>query len=219
MFSTICMAALFAMGDFGTACIFFVTFILISFMRSGSIRTVFLTCSAAILGFCLILKFKPYIVTRFSAWRHVWEHINDIGYQQTRVLTYSASGGLLGLGLGKGCLKYVFAAPSDLIFGMMCEEWGIILSVVTLIGIAFLGIYSHSVSSRSRSTFYSISSCCASGMILFQMMMNVFGVVDIFPLTGVTLPFISLGGSSAIAVWGLLAFIKVSDERTYGLKR
>ena len=219
LFSTICMGALFVMGDFGTACIFFVTFILISFMRSGSIRTVFLTVSTAILGFCLILKFKPYIVTRFSAWRHVWEHINDIGYQQTRVLTYSASGGLMGLGLGKGCLKHVFAAPSDLIFGMLCEEWGIILSVVTLIGIAFLGIYSHSVSSRSRSTFYSISSCCASGMILFQMMMNVFGVVDIFPLTGVTLPFISLGGSSAIAVWGLLAFIKVSDERTYGLKR
>ncbi len=219
IFSALCMGALFLMGDFGTASIFFITFILIAFMRSGSIRTVFLTCAAAALGFLFILKFKPYIVTRFSAWRHVWEHINDTGYQQTRVLTYSASGGLLGLGLGKGCLKYVFAAPSDLVFGMLCEEWGVVLALLVLLSIAFLGIYARKASIKSRSALYSIASCCAAGMIVFQMMMNVFGVVDIFPLTGVTLPFISLGGSSLISVWGLLAFIKASDERTYGLKR
>ena len=56
-------------------------------------------------------------------------------------------------------------------------------------------------------------------MIVFQMIMNVFGVVDILPLTGVTLPFVSQGGSSLISVWGLLAFIKASDERTYALRR
>lgn len=219
LFSAVCMGALFVMGDFGTACVFFVTFLLISFMRSGSIRTVFLTCTAAALGFFLILKFKPYIVTRFSAWRHVWEHMNDIGYQQTRVLTYSASGGLIGLGIGKGCLKYVFAAPSDLVFGMLCEEWGLLMALTASIGIAFLGIYARKLSARSRSAFYAIASCCSAGMLIFQMMMNVFGVVDILPLTGITLPFISLGGSSMVSAWGLLAFIKVSDERTYGLKR
>ena len=165
------------------------------------------------------MKFKPYIITRFSAWRHVWEHINDTGYQQTRVLTYAASGGLLGLGLGKGCLKYIFAAPSDLVFGMLCEEWGLILAVIILFSIAFLGIYSRKASVKSRSAFYSIAACCASGMIVFQMIMNVFGVVDILPLTGVTLPFVSQGGSSLISVWGLLAFIKASDERTYALRR
>ncbi|MBQ6143234.1 MAG: FtsW/RodA/SpoVE family cell cycle protein, partial [Clostridia bacterium] len=72
---------------------------------------------------------------------------------------------------------------------------------------------------RSRSAFYSIASCCGAGMLVFQMMLNVFGVVDILPLTGVTLPFISLGGSSLISVWGILAFIKASDERTYAIKR
>lgn len=218
LFSAVCMGALFIMGDFGTACIFFVTFILISFMRSGSIRTVILTCAAAGLGIALILKFKPYIVTRFSAWRHVWQYVNDIGYQQTRVLAYSASGGLIGLGIGKGCLKYVFAAPSDLVFGMLCEEWGLILALTVVLCIAFIGIYARSASLRSRSTFYSIASCCAAGMLVFQMMMNVFGVVDILPLTGVTLPFISLGGSSMISVWGLLAFVKSSDERTYAAR-
>ena len=219
LFSGICMGALFLMGDFGTACIFFVTFILIAFMRSGSIRTVFLTCAAAALGLMMILKFKPYIMDRFAAWRHVWEHVNDIGYQQTRVLTYSASGGLFGLGIGKGCLKYVFAAPSDLVFGMLCEEWGLILALVCIISIAFIAFYARRASAKSRSAFYSISSCCVAGLLLFQMMMNVFGSVDILPLTGVTLPFVSLGGSSLISVWGVLAFIKASDERTYAARR
>ena len=219
IFSAICMGALFLMGDFGTASVFFITFILISFMRSGNIRTLFLICAAAVIGFLFILNFKPYIVTRFSAWRHVWQHINDTGYQQTRVLTYAASGGLLGLGLGRGCLKYIFAAPSDLVFGMICEEWGVLLAILLLLSIAFLGIYSRKASVKSRSAFYSIAACCASGMIVFQTIMNVFGVVDLLPLTGVTLPFISQGGSSLISVWGLLSFIKSSDERTYALRK
>ena len=126
---------------------------------------------------------------------------------------------MLGLGLGKGCLKNVFASTSDLMFGMICEEWGLIMAMLVLTAIAFIGVYARSASIRSRSAFYSIASCCGAGMLVFQMMLNVFGVVDIFPLTGVTLPFISLGGSSLISVWGLLAFIKASDERTYALKR
>ena len=61
--------------------------------------------------------------------------------------------------------------------------------------------------------------CAAAGLLLFQTCLNVFGATDVLPLTGVTLPFISLGGSSMMAVWGLLAFIKASDERTYAVRR
>lgn len=219
LFSCVCMGALFLMGDFGTACIFFVSFVIISFMRSGSIRTVFLTVASSIIGVSLIFKFKPYIVTRFSAWRHVWQHTEDIGYQQSRVLAYMASGGLIGMGIGKGCLKYVFAAPSDLVFGMVCEEWGIILGFTILIAIAFIAVYARLLSGRSRSAFYSIASCGAAGIMVSQMVMNVFGSTDLLPLTGVTLPFVSLGGSSLVSMWGLLAFIKSADDRTYGLKK
>ncbi len=219
IFSVCCMGALFLMGDFGTACIFFVTFIIISFMRSGSIRTVILICSGAFIGGMMILKFKPYIMNRFSVWRHSWEHVNDMGYQQTRVMTYSASGGLLGIGLGKGSLKHIFASTSDLVFGMLCEEWGLILAIISVLCISLIALYGRHSSLKSRSTFYSIASCSAAGMLLFQMSLNVFGCTDILPLTGVTLPFISLGGSSMISVWGMLAFIKASDERTYAMRR
>ena len=219
-FSAVCMGALFLMRDFGTACIFFVTFLIIAFMRSGSLRTIALICSVAAFGAFLILKFKPYVADRINAWGHVWEHVNDSGgYQQTRVLSYAASGGLFGVGIGKGCLKNVFASTTDLVFGMVCEELGLALALLIVLTIALLMFYARSDATRSRSTFYSISACAASGMLLFQTCLNVFGATDVLPLTGVTLPLISLGGSSMMAVWGLLAFIKASDERTYAARR
>ena len=132
------MGALFLMRDFGTACIFFVTFLIIAFMRSGSVRTIALICSAAVFGVFLILKFKPYIAQRFAAWRHVWEFANEAGYQQTRVLTYTASGGFFGVGVGNGYLKSVFASTSDLVFGMICEELGLILAITVVVAIALL---------------------------------------------------------------------------------
>lgn len=219
LFSALCMGSLFIMGDFGTACIFFVTFLIIAFMRSGSLRTIALVCSAAAIGGLMIVKFKPYIIDRFAVWRHVWEHMNDMGYQQTRVLTYSASGGFFGMGIGKGSLKYVYASVTDLVFGMLCEEWGLILAIVSAISVALIAVYARSASIRSRSAFYSIASCSAGCLLVFQMSLNIFGATDILPLTGVTFPFISLGGSSMVCVWGLLAFIKASDERTYAVRR
>lgn len=218
-FSTVCMGALFLMKDFGTACIFFVTFLIIAFMRSGSLRTIALICAVAGLGAFLILKFKPYVAQRFAVWGHVWEHAGDTGYQQTRVLSYSASGGLFGVGLGRGSLKTVFAAQSDLVFGMLCEELGLVLALVAVLSVAGLLLYARSDATRSRSALYSISSCAAAGMLLFQTCLNIFGATDVLPLTGVTLPFISLGGSSMVSVWGLLAFIKAGDERTYAARR
>ena len=97
----------------------------------------------------------------------------------------------------------------------MSEEMGFISAVTIAIAIATLFIYARSVTTRSRSTFYSISACCAAGLFVIQMSLNVFGATDILPLTGVTFPFISAGGSSIISCWGLLAFIKAADERTY----
>ena len=229
-FSAICMGALFLMKDLGTAVIFFVTFLIISFMRSGSVRTVALAISAAGLGGLLVLQMMPHVASRFDGWRHVWEDTQNVGYQQSRGMSYGAGGGLFGLGIGNGGMgagtgpmtgksNMLFAANSDLVFDMVCEELGIVLAIVILIGLVLLAFYVHGDVSRSRSTFYSISSCAAAGMLLFQTMLNVFGSTDVLPFTGVTLPFISAGGSSMISCWGMLAFLKASDERTYAGRR
>lgn len=219
IFSAVCVGGLAIMGDFGTALIFFATFLLMAFMRSGDIKTVILAISAAIFGGTLALKFKPYIASRFEIWGHAMEHPQDDGFQMARVLTYIASGGLFGVGIGNGYLKYVFASESDLVFGIVAEEMGVIVAFTVAIAIAALIIYARSVTTRSRSTFYSITACCAAGLLVIQMSLNIFGATDVLPLTGVTLPFISLGGSSMISCWGLIAFIKAADERTYAVKR
>jgi len=204
-----------SLKSIGTALIFFFTFIIIAFMRSGDIKSIMLICGAALIGAALILYMKPYVADRFEAYRHVWEYMDTTGYQQTRVLTYAASGGLFGAGIGRGQLGDVFASTSDLAFGMLCEEWGLIFAVIVVLTFALLAVYTVKCAPTSRSCFYSIASCSAAGMLLFQACLNIFGVTDLLPLTGVTLPFISQGGSSMICCWCLLAYIKAADIRSY----
>lgn len=207
-FAVVCIGALVLMRDFGTALIFFFTFIIIAFMRSGDIRTIFLVCTGALLGAMLVIYFKPYVATRFETYRHVWESVDDLGFQQTRVLIYSSSGGLFGLGIGQGRLRGIYAASTDLVFGVICEEWGMLLAFSILFAFAFLAVYAVRASRRANSAFYSIAAVAAASMLLFQVALNVFGVTDLLPLTGVTLPFVSRGGTSMICSWALLAFIK-----------
>ncbi len=216
LFAVACVGLLGLMSDFGTALIYFATFIMLAFLRSGDFRTIVLVCTAAVIGGIIILTQKSYILERFSSYRHIWEHMYDAGgYQQTRTLIYAASGGFFGVGLGNGHLRDVFAAAEDLIFGLVCEELGLLtgfLIVITLILLALAAMYN---AKFSRSSFFTIAACAASGMIIVQTALNVFGVTDFLPLTGVTLPFVSRGGSSMICSWGLLAFIKAADSRTY----
>lgn len=219
IFSAVCVGALAIMGDFGTALIFFVTFLMIAFMRSGDIKTVMLALVSVVFAGTIVLRFKPYVADRFSAWGHALQFADTTGYQQARTLTYTASGGLSGVGVGNGYLKYIGASESDLVFGIVSEELGVLVSLTVIVAIAMLSFYARAITTRSRSSFYSISACCAAGLMVFQSGLNVFGATDILPLTGVTLPFISAGGSSMIACWGLLSFIKAADERTYSARR
>ncbi len=211
VFSVACVGLLFVMKDFGTALIFFFTFILIAFMRSGDMRTIILICAVALMGAILILIFKESVRERFEGYRHVWENTgNSKGYQQSRVLTYIASGGLLGLGIGQGKLRNIYAASSDLVFGVVCEEMGIIVGLAVLASFVGISLFAIHASKTAGSTFYTISAVSAAGMIMFQLSLNVFGITDLLPLTGVTLPFVSEGGSSMICCWGLLAYIRAA---------
>lgn len=215
IFSAVCVGELFLMYDFGTALIFFFTFIIIAFMRSGDVKTLMLVCMVAALGAVLILMYKPYVADRFSTYLHVWEHMDEGGYQQTRTLIYSASGGLFGLGLGNGKLRNVFAASEDLVFGVVCEEFGLIMAYIIPLTYAVIAVWAVVNAGKAKSTFYTIAGVAAIGMMLFQSMLSIFGITDLLPLTGVTLPFVSKGGSSIISCFCLLAYIKSIDTRSF----
>ncbi len=96
---------------------------------------------------------------------------------------------------------------------MVCEEFGLIVGMICVLCIILLAIYAIRSCSYARSSFYTIAACSATSMLVFQTALNVFGSVDILPLTGVTFPFVSNGGSSMMLSWGLLAFLKATDTR------
>lgn len=212
-FSVFCFGCLALMNDFGTAMIFFVTFLVISFMRNGDFTKLILVAGVAFVGGMMVLRFKSHVAARFSAWGHVWEFADDAGYQQTRTMSAAASGGLVGVGAGNGWLKHIAASETDLVFGFVAEEWGLIIAAITVLSIITLSIFAFRTIMNGRSTFYTIAACSAMSLFLFQTILNVFGSVDLFPLTGVTFPFLSTGGTSMIASWGMLAFLKAADTR------
>ena len=201
------------MNDFGTALIFFVAFLVIAFLRSGSFATVALACTATGFAGVLAVRFRPHILQRFATWGHAWDYALSGGYQQTRAMMCIASGGLLGLGAGNGWLKYVAASDTDLVFGFVCEEWGLILGIVMVAAIIILGVFVVRSARVGRSSFYTIGACAAVAIMMIQTILNVFGTMDLLPLTGVTFPFVSNGGSSMLSSWGLIAFIKAADTR------
>lgn len=215
LFSLYCLGCLALMNDFGTALIFFATYLVVSFLRSGDFSRMILTGVGAGAMGLMVLKFKPHVAARFASWGHVWDPaiMNDGGYQQTRTMSFGAGGGLLGLGAGNGGLKGVVASNTDLVFGFVMEEWGLIIAILLVLCIITLSIFAVMSIVAGRSTFYTICACGAATMFMVQTILNVFGAVDLFPLTGVTFPFVSTGGTSMLASWAMLAYFKASDMR------
>ena len=212
-YSVLICGCLALMNDFGTALIFFCSFLIIAYLRSGSVGTVALAITA--LGFAgvIALKIAPHALQRFSTWRHVWEDPFGAGYQQTKALMCLASGGMLGLGPGRGMLQKIFAADSDIVFATISEEWGLIMAVLTVVCIVAFACFSIRTAQMARSAFYSIGACTAAGVLVVQTILNCLGTLDVLPFTGVPFPLLSNGGTSMIGAWGLLAFVKASDTR------
>lgn len=201
------------MSDFGAALIFFCAFLIIAYMRSGSVGTVALAITSLVFAGVLVLHIAPHALGRFENWRHIWEDQWNGGYQQTQALMCMASGGLVGLGLNQGWMRNIFAADSDMVIATISEEWGLLLIILMVFSIIALAIFSVRCASMGRSAFYTISSCTAAAILVVQVILNALGTVDVVPLTGVTFPFLSNGGSSMLCAWGLLGFIKAADTR------
>ena len=216
IYSVLICGCLAVMNDFGAALIFFVAFLVIAYLRSGSVGTLALAITALALAGFVALRIAPHALRRFASWRHIWQMPLDQGFQQTRALMCIASGGLLGLGPGQGWMVKVFAADSDMVFATVSEEWGLLLAIMMICAIGALAVFTVRSAIVGRSSFYTIGACTAAAIMLIQVILNALGTVDVVPLTGVTFPFVSNGGSSMMGTWGLLAFIKAADTRQNG---
>ena len=211
------MLALVCMVDFGAIAIFFVTMMILLMMRQTNRILVASIGGGAVVAGTLALALFPHIATRFSAWLHVWEYAASSGYQQTRTLIAMASGGMLGVGGGNGTLLSVSAADTDLVFGVLCEEWGQLIGLCAALCFIALTIIALRLAKTASTAFHAMGVCGAAGMMLFQTALNIFGSTDLLPLTGVTMIFVSRGGTSFIGAFLLTAFFKAAQDPPHPL--
>lgn len=139
----------------------------------------------------------------------IWTDMSGSGWQQVKALTAIAEGGWFGKGAGNGTLVRVFASRTDIIFSTICEEWGLFTGLLTVVLVLFLPASILTVPPRS---YY--HSCLAVGVaaaFIVQMTLNIFGSCNVIPFTGVTIPFISQGGSSMLASGILAGFLKAAQ--------
>lgn len=207
-FSFFAMAVLAYLSDFGTALIYAVVFFVVVAIRLCNIKLiVFLLLCAAVLGVVVVFAF-PYVADRIFSFGQAWENASGSGYQQTRAMIASASGGLFGVGGGNGKLIKIPAADTDIVFGLVSEELGLIVSLCAVFCFVLFTLYALKLLKSGANIYYGITATATAVLLLTQASLNVLGTLDMLPFTGVTLPFISNGGSSLIASLLLISFFR-----------
>lgn len=196
--------------DLGGAVIFFVVFLALLYLATGDGR--FILAGGVMLLAAAVFAYFAFdvVALRVNAWLNPWPDADNRAYQIVQALHALAAGGILGQGVGQGYPNYIPVVHSDFAFAAIAEEWGLVgsLSVVTLfIVLAYRGLKLALVAQRPFHRYL------AAGItILFsaQTLLIMGGVTRLLPLTGVTLPFVSYGGSSLLvssAMVGLLLYL------------
>ena len=211
IYAVLCMGGLAIMLDFGAVAIFFVGFMIILTLRGEHPLILGGITLSAVLGILGVIWFYPYVARRFSVWLHAWEFADSTGYQQTRTMMSFASGGLLGVGGGNGHLNQIPAAQTDLVYGIVGEEWGAIVAITAALCLVAICVYGCRLLRQSTCIFEAVTIGGSMAMLIFQSALNIFGSVDMLPLTGVTLIFVSVGGTSLISAWMMLSFLKSAE--------
>lgn len=193
--------------DLGGALIFSITYILLLYITTSNILLLLSGFGAMALASLLAYKLFGHVRVRVSTWLDPWTDAGDTGYQITQSLFAITTWGFLGSGLTRGMPGKIPVVERDFIFSAICEEMGTIfaMGVVCIYILLFLrGMF---IAVRAKRRFYSILSAGIVIMFSFQTFLILGGVIKLIPLTGVTLPFVSYGGSSvlvSVALMGLL---------------
>ncbi|WP_296141450.1 FtsW/RodA/SpoVE family cell cycle protein [uncultured Anaerococcus sp.] len=208
---------LFLQKDLGTALIFFGLMILSQFVYEKDRVLITINIVAMILGSILAYFMFGHVRVRVATWLDPWSDINVTGYQITQALFATASGGLFGRGIGLGHPDYVPVAESDFIFSAISEEMGIFMGLAVILLFMILVYRAFKISLIQQDKFLSILAFSIAVLFAFQTFIILGGVLKIIPLTGVTLPFISQGGSSMLSGFILLGCLQYcASDIKYG---
>ncbi|AYE34132.1 FtsW/RodA/SpoVE family cell cycle protein [Clostridium septicum] len=210
MYSLACMVL---QTDLGSALIFFGISVTMLYIATSKKKYVFTCLGLSAIGAVGAYKMFGHVRNRVMIWLDPWKYANDQGMQIVQGLYAISSGGLFGVGLGKGYPEFIPVNTSDFIFAVVCEELGMIFAVGIMI-IYFLLFYRGiRAAFVTNEKFSQLSAVGFSTMIACQTLVIIGGIFKVIPLTGITLPLISYGGSSMITIFFTLGILqKISEE-------
>ncbi|RKL62080.1 FtsW/RodA/SpoVE family cell cycle protein [Thermoanaerobacteraceae bacterium SP2] len=202
--------------DLGGAMLFYLTALALVFAATSrwDLTAAGLAVSgvAAVLGYYLF----GHVRVRVEAWLNPWQDVPGRGYQIVQSLFAIAQGGFFGTGLGLGHPEYIPAVTTDFIFSGFSEEFGF-LGAAALIIVYFLLVYRGiKISLTVRDSFLALVALGISTLFGLQIFTIIGGVIKLIPMTGVTLPFMSYGGSSMVMSFislGILNGIRLNERR------
>lgn len=212
--------------DLGSALIFFVCFVFVVFVASRN----YLYLLAGIIGGSgaayVAYRLFDHVRTRVLAWQDPWSYIDDQGYQITQSLFAVGSGSWFGMGLLKGNPKAIPYVDADFIFSSICEELGVIFGICLILICISCFLMMMQIALRIRDRFYQLIVYGIGVMYIFQIFLTIGGGIKFIPLTGVTLPFISYGGSSVMTtmimffiIQGIYIRLQEEGEKHVGRNR
>jgi cell division protein FtsW (lipid II flippase) len=202
-----------AENDLGSSFLFFALFIGLLWVATG--RTYYLGLGAALfaMGSFLALKVIGHAQSRVQSWLNPWAHPSTTGYQIIQGQFAIAAGGIFGQGPGQSNATNIPEASTDLIFAVIASELGLVGATALLFGYILMVGSGLRIAIRCERQFEKLLATGLSLILGIQTFVIVAGVTRLIPLTGVTLPFVSYGGSSLIANYILLALLlRISND-------
>ncbi|MBR3764541.1 MAG: FtsW/RodA/SpoVE family cell cycle protein [Clostridia bacterium] len=208
LYAGACLGVLMLQKDLGTALLYFGTTLLVYYAASGNLLITGLGAAAgagaAVMGYSMF----SHVRRRVSVWLDPWKDYNDAGYQIIQSLMAIASGGLFGVGLGLGSPTIIPVYHTDFIFAVICEQFGLIFGLCVLLMYAAIILRGAATAMAARSRFHGLLAMGCTVLLGLQTFVIIGGVLKLIPLTGVTMPFVSYGGTSLVSSLCLVGLLQ-----------
>ena len=207
-FAVNCLGILMLQKDLGTALMYYGTTLMLFYASSGNL---FLTglglaggAGAAVMGY----KMFAHVKKRVAIWLNPWSDYENSGFQIVQSLMAIASGGLFGVGLGLGSPKTIPVYYTDFIFAVICEQFGLIFGLCVLLMYVAIIWRGATTAMAARTSFHGLLAMGCTIMLGLQTFVIIGGVIKMIPLTGVTMPFVSYGGTSLVSSLCLVGLLQ-----------
>lgn len=203
---------LFLQRDLGTAVIFFGIYAVIQFIYEGKRKNILYNIGLFAVGGTIGYALFDHVKIRVQTWINPWLYIDNKGYQITQSLFAIAEGGFFGSGIGLGYPEYIPLAYTDVIFSAICEEMGAFTGIGIIMLFMILVYRGLKIALNQNDKFFRILAIGVSTLFGIQSIIIIGGVIKVLPLTGITLPFVSYGGSSILSSFIALGILQISSE-------